>query len=52
MAVKAQRLTGVDIGLHVKVLVDRAGHVARIMVDEVPTASIERAIKQVVVPAA
>jgi hypothetical protein len=39
---------GVDVGLPVNVLVDRAGRIARIMVGEVPIASIETAIKQVV----
>lgn len=43
---------GVDVGLPVNVLVDRAGRVAQIMVGEVPIASIETAIKQVVTPAA
>jgi thiol-disulfide isomerase/thioredoxin len=39
---------GVDIGLPVNVLVDRAGHVARIMVGEFPIASIDTAVNQVV----
>jgi thiol-disulfide isomerase/thioredoxin len=39
---------GVDIGLPVNVLSDRSGKVARIMIGEVPIASIEDAIKQVV----
>jgi thiol-disulfide isomerase/thioredoxin len=43
---------GVDVGLPVNVLVDWDGRVARIMIGEVPIASIETAIKQVVVPAA
>jgi thiol-disulfide isomerase/thioredoxin len=43
---------GVDIGLPVNVLVDGAGRVVRIMVGEVPIASIEAAVKQVVTPTA
>ena len=43
---------GVDVGLPVNVLVDWDGRVARIIIGEVPIASIETAIKQVVVPAA
>jgi thiol-disulfide isomerase/thioredoxin len=43
---------GVDVGLPVNVLIGRTGRVAQIMVGEVPTASIETAIKQVVAPAA
>ena len=43
---------GVDVGLPVNVVVDRSGRVAQIMVGEVPIASIETAIKQVVTPAA
>jgi thiol-disulfide isomerase/thioredoxin len=43
---------GVDVGLPVNILVDKAGRVARIMVGEVPTASIEAAIQQVVAPGA
>jgi thiol-disulfide isomerase/thioredoxin len=43
---------GVDVGLPVNVLVDRAGRVAQIMIGDVPIASIETAIKQVVAPAA
>jgi thiol-disulfide isomerase/thioredoxin len=39
---------GVDIGLPVNVLSDRSGKVARIMIGEVPIASIEASIKQVV----
>jgi thiol-disulfide isomerase/thioredoxin len=39
---------GVDIGLPVNVLSDRSGKVARIMIGEVPIATIEDAIKQVV----
>jgi len=42
----------VDIGLPVNVLIDKTGHVVRIMVGEVPSASIETAIQQVVAPAA
>jgi hypothetical protein len=42
----------VDIGLPVNVLVDGAGRVVRIMVGEVPIASIEAAVKQVVTPTA
>ena len=42
---------GVDVGLPVNVLVDSAGRVARIMIGEVPIASIKTAIKQVVAPA-
>lgn len=41
---------GVDVGLPVNVLVDRAGRVARIMIGEVPTTSIETAIKLVMAP--
>ena len=43
---------GVDIGLPVNVLTDRSGNVARILVGEVPTATIESAIKQAVGPTA
>ena len=43
---------GVDVGLPVNVLVDRAGRVAQIMVGEVPIASIESAVAQVVAPPA
>ena len=43
---------GVDVGLPVNVLSDRFGKVARIMIGEVPIATIEAAIKQVVAPAA
>jgi thiol-disulfide isomerase/thioredoxin len=43
---------GVDIGLPVNVLTDRSGKVARILVGEVPTATIESAIKQAVGPTA
>jgi peroxiredoxin len=43
---------GVDVGLPVNVLVDTAGRVAKIMIGEVPMASIEAAIKEVVAPAA
>jgi thiol-disulfide isomerase/thioredoxin len=39
---------GVDIGLPVNVLTDRSGKVARIVVGEVPTATIESAIQQAV----
>lgn len=42
---------GVDIGLPVNVLTDRSGKVARILVGEVPTSTIESAIKQAVTPA-
>jgi len=38
----------VDIGLPVNVLVDRTGRVAQIMTGEVPIASIETALKQLV----
>jgi hypothetical protein len=37
---------GVDIGLPVNVLTDRSGKVVRILVGEVPTSTIEEAIKQ------
>lgn len=37
---------GVDIGLPVNVLVDRSGRVSRILVGEVPIASIESALNQ------
>ena len=43
---------GVDVGLPVNVLIGGTGRVAQIMVGEVPPASIETAIKQVVAPAA
>jgi thiol-disulfide isomerase/thioredoxin len=43
---------GVDVGLPVNVLLDKAGHVARIMVGEQPIATIESAVAQVVAPAA
>ena len=43
---------GVDVGLPVNVLVDRAGRVAQIMIGEVPIASVESAVKQVVAPSA
>jgi thiol-disulfide isomerase/thioredoxin len=43
---------GVDVGLPVNVLIDKTGHVVRIMVGEVPGASIETAIQQLVAPAA
>jgi hypothetical protein len=43
---------GVDVGLPVNVLIGRTARVAQIMVGEVPPASIETAIKQVVAPAA
>ena len=39
---------GVDVGLPVNVLVDRTGRVAQIMIGEVPIASIETALKQLV----
>jgi thiol-disulfide isomerase/thioredoxin len=39
---------GVDIGLPVNVLSDRSGKVARILVGEVPIATIESAIQQMV----
>jgi cytochrome c biogenesis protein CcmG/thiol:disulfide interchange protein DsbE len=41
---------GVDIGLPVNVLSDRSGKVARILIGEVPLATIETAIKQAVTP--
>lgn len=41
---------GVDVGLPVNVLVDRAGRVAQIMIGEVPIASVESAVNQVVAP--
>lgn len=41
---------GVDVGLPVNVLSDRAGKVARIMIGQVPIASIESAISQVLAP--
>jgi thiol-disulfide isomerase/thioredoxin len=37
---------GVDIGLPVNVLTDRSGKVARILIGEVPAATIETAVKQ------
>jgi thiol-disulfide isomerase/thioredoxin len=43
---------GVDVGLPVNVLSDRSGKVARILIGEVPIASIETAVKQAVTPAA
>jgi thiol-disulfide isomerase/thioredoxin len=43
---------GVDIGLPVNVLSDRSGKVNRILIGEVPIASIESAIKGAVGPAA
>jgi thiol-disulfide isomerase/thioredoxin len=43
---------GVDVGLPVNVLADRSGKVARILVGEVPTSTIEDAIKQAVNPTA
>lgn len=43
---------GVDIGLPVNVLSDRSGKVARILVGEVPIATIESAIQQAVSPPA
>jgi thiol-disulfide isomerase/thioredoxin len=43
---------GVDVGLPVNVLIDKTGHVVRIMVGEVPGASIETAIQQLVAPPA
>jgi len=39
---------GVDIGLPVNVLTDRSGKVARILVGEVPTATIESAIRHAI----
>jgi thiol-disulfide isomerase/thioredoxin len=39
---------GVDVGLPVNVLSDRAGKVARILVGEVPIATIESAVQQAV----
>ena len=41
---------GVDVGLPVNVLSDRSGKVARILVGEVPIATIESAIQQAVAP--
>ena len=41
---------GVDVGLPVNVLVDRTGRVAQIMIGEVPIASIETALRQLVAP--
>jgi thiol-disulfide isomerase/thioredoxin len=41
---------GVDVGLPVNVLSDRSGKVARILVGEVPIATIESAIQQAVSP--
>lgn len=41
---------GVDVGLPINVLSDRAGKVARILVGEVPIATIEAAIQQAVSP--
>jgi peroxiredoxin len=38
---------GVDVGLPVNVLVDKAGRVAQIMIGEVSMASVETAVKQV-----
>jgi thiol-disulfide isomerase/thioredoxin len=43
---------GVDVGLPVDVVSDRSGRVVQIMIGEVPIASVESAIKQVVAPAA
>jgi thiol-disulfide isomerase/thioredoxin len=43
---------GVDVGLPVNVLIDKTGHVVRIMVGEVPSVSIESAVAQLVAPAA
>ena len=39
---------GVDIGLPVNILLDRSSTVVRVMIGEVPTASIEDAVKQAV----
>jgi thiol-disulfide isomerase/thioredoxin len=39
---------GVDIGLPVNVLVDKAGRVARILIGEVSIASVESSVQQVV----
>jgi len=46
------RAYGVDVGLPVNVLSDRSGKVARILVGEVPIATIESAIQQAVSPPA
>ena len=43
---------GVDVGLPVNVVVDRAGRVAQIFIGEPPIASIESAVKRVAAPAA
>lgn len=43
---------GVNVGLPVNVLSDRTGVVVKIMIGEVPVASIESAIRQVLAPAA
>lgn len=43
---------GVDIGLPVNIVVDRAGSVTQIMVGEVPVATIQTALDQVIAPAA
>ena len=43
---------GVDVGLPVNVLIDRSGHVARMMVGVVSPTSLESAVAQVVEPAA
>jgi peroxiredoxin len=41
---------GVDIGLPVNVLVDKAGRVAQILIGEVTMASVESSVQQVVTP--
>lgn len=41
---------GVDIGLPVNVLVDKAGRVAKILIGEVTMASVESSVQQVVTP--
>lgn len=41
---------GVDIGLPVNIVVDRAGRVAKILIGEVGMASVESSVEQVVTP--
>jgi thiol-disulfide isomerase/thioredoxin len=43
---------GVDVGLPVNVVSDRSGKVSRILIGEVPVATIESAVQQVVSPPA
>ncbi len=43
---------GVNVGLPVNVLSDRTGVVVKVMIGEVPVASIDSAIRQVLAPAA